>query len=174
MQISDADLQFIKEQIAYDRETGEFTYTCNRFIDRKFDPDNPPVVKKPPKLGHAAGERADKVYSGTYVGVYLLGKVFNAAHMALFFINGAWPEAVRYKNGTWDDLRADNLVAITRGEQASFAANARYEGNERKLPPNIYVCSNGEYIARKGKKRSKQFESVREAVQALQKERWVN
>lgn len=173
MRITDEELVQIKEQIRYEPETGEFFYTANRFIERKFDPARPMAVRRPPKLAHSEGQRADKEYSGTYIGVYVLGRVFNAAHMALFFINGAWPEAVQYKDHTWDNLAASNLVAITKSEQATKAASARYEGSERKLPPNIYVCSNGEFIARKGKLRTKQYESVREAVQALNKGRWI-
>lgn len=176
MLLTQIEFDEIKRQVRYEPETGEFFYKEDRWLERKFPTDDPQkvrVVPQPKKKAHNAGDRADKIYSGKYVGVYVLGKVLNAAHLALYFITGHWPEAVKYRNHTWDDLRAANLEPITRSQQATEAANARYEGQERGLPKNIYVTSNGKFIARVGDKTTKPYESVREAVQAKEKGRWL-
>ena len=173
MELTQIELDQIKKQIRYDGETGHFFYLQDRFIQRKFAEEM--ASPKPPKKVHSAGDRADKQYGQRkpYIGVYVLDRVINAAHLALFFLTGHWPEAVKYRNGDWGDMTAPNLEPRTRSQQTTEAAQARYEGQSRKLPANIYATSSGHYVAKKGNLKSKEYESIREAVQALNQGRWL-
>ena len=177
MILTQIDLDEIKKQVRYEPITGYFFYISDRFLERRFPVEM--AAPKPLKRAHSAGDRADKIYGKDkqYVGVYVVlrnkGRVVNAAHLALYFITGHWPEAVKYKTGDWGDISKDNLIPITRSQQTTEAANARYEGMGRKLPPNVYGTSSGWFVGRKGEKRTKEYESVREVLQAIRLNRWL-
>jgi hypothetical protein len=174
MILTQIELDKIKKQIRYEPETGQFFYLEDRFLERRFQKEMAAVKKL--KVAHRAGDRADKIYGKhkQYVGVYVLDRVVNAAHLALYFITGHWPEAVRFKTGDWGDMTKDNLIPITRSEQTTAAALARHEGSGRKLPTNVYGTSSGKFVGRVGDKRTKEFESVRETLQAIRLKRWIN
>lgn len=173
MILTQIELDQIKKAVRYDPETGFFFYNETKYLERRFTEQM--AAPKPLKVSYQANERADKIYGKRkqYVGVYVLSRVVNAAHLALFFITGHWPEAVRYKNGDWGDLTAPNLIPISRSEQTTQAAMARYEGFCRTLPPNVYGTSAGKFVGRKGDKKTKEFESVREVLQAIRLGRWL-
>lgn len=171
MILTQIELNEIQRQVGYEPDTGHFFYLNDRTVERQFKSDM--AVPKQPKIAHKAGDRADKIYANQYVGVYVLKRVINAAHLALYFITGHWPEAVKYRNGDWGDIMAHNLSPITRSQQTTEAAMARYEGFQRKLPANIYGTSAGKFVAKRGSRKTKEFESVREAIQAMEKGRWL-
>lgn len=171
MILTQIELDQIKAQVQYDPVTGHFTYTKDLYLDRRFPEQM--AAPKPLKLSHRAGDRADKIYGKSYVGVYVLKRVVNAAHLALYFLTGHWPEAVKFRNGDWGDIVGGNLEPRTRSQQTTEAAMARYEGQQRKLPPNVYGTSAGWFVGRKGDKRTKEYESAREVVQAMQRDKWL-
>lgn len=173
MILTQIELDQIKKEVRYEPETGHFFYNETKYLERRFPAEM--AAPRPLKVSHYKDERADKVYGNhkKYVGVYVIGRVVNAAHLALYLITGHWPEAVRYTTGDWGDISAPNLRPITRSEQTTSAAMSRHEGMGRKLPPNIYGTSAGQFVAKKGDKRTREYESVREAVQAMQKGKWL-
>ena len=171
MILTQIELDQIRTQVRYEQDTGHFFYIKDLFLERRFEKEM--AAPKPLKVSHRANDRADKIYGKQYVGVYVLKRVVNAAHLALFFQTGHWPEAVKFKNGDWGDITATNLIARTRSQQTTEAAQARYEGLPRKLPPNVYGTSGGWFIGRKGTQRTKEYESAREVVQAMNKGKWL-
>lgn len=177
MILTQIQLDQIKQEVRYDGELGQFFYLKDRllpFKPRNLDPDKQRVVTPPPKVAHRAGDRADKVYGGQFIGVYVLGKVLNAAHLALYFITGDWPEAVQFRDQNWRHLQQNNLAPITKSEQARLAATARYQEHERDLPPNVYGTSSGKFIGRVGDRRTAQFKTVKQVLMAIDMKRWVN
>lgn len=174
MILTQIELDQIKKEVRYEPETGHFFYLADRFIARRFEKEM--AAPKAMIRAHSAGDRADKIYGKgkAYVGVYVLSRVVNAAHLALYFITGHWPEAVRYRNGDWGDLVATNLEPRTRSQQTTEAAAMRYEGLPRKLPSNVYGTSAGWFVGRKGDKRTREYESVREVVQAMNQGKWLS
>lgn len=174
MILTQIELDKIKKEVRYEPETGHFFYITERWLVRRH---HMPMATQPkPKKAHEMGQRADKIYGKKkqYVGVYVIGRVVNAAHLALYFITGHWPEAVKYRNGDWGDLTAPNLEPRTRSEQTTLAAHARYEGFGRKLPPNVYGTSGGWFVGKMGTKRTREYESVREVLQAIRLNRWLS
>ena len=173
MILTQIELDKIKRHVRYEPETGHFYYLEDRFLERRFQEEMaaPKVLKK----AHSAGDRADKQYGRRkpYIGVYVLDRVINGAHLALYFLTGHWPEAVKFKTGDWGDLTAPNLIPITRSTQTTEAAKARYEGLPRKLPLNVYGTSAGKFVGRKGSKRTREYESVREVEQAMRLGKWL-
>lgn len=179
--LTQIELDAIKKQVRYEPETGHFYYLQDKYLVRKF-PEQMAAPKKP-KLSHSAGERADKQYGKVkpYIGVYVHldterhgPRVVNAAHLALYFLTGHWPESVRFRNGDWGDLTASNLEPRTKSQQTTVAATMRYEGSGRKLPPNVYGTSAGKYVGKVGNRKTREFESVREVLQAIRLGRWIN
>lgn len=173
MILTQIELDQIKQQVRYEPETGHFYYNETLYLERRFQEEM--AAPKPLKVSHLKDQRADKIYGNKkpYVGVYVLNRVINAAHLALYFLTGHWPEAVRYKSGDWGDMSKDNLIPITRSQQTTEAAMARYEGFGRTLPPNVYGTSAGKFVGRKGNKKTKEYESVREVLQAIRLGRWL-
>lgn len=174
MILTQIELDQIKKEVRYEPDTGLFFYNETTYLERRHHFEM--AVAQPVKVSHYKDQRADKIYGKgkrQYVGVYVLQRVVNAAHLALYFITGHWPEAVKYKSGDWGDLTAPNLIPITRSQQTTEAAMARYEGMGRKLPPNVYGTSNGWFVGKRGNKRTKEYESVREVLQAIRLNRWL-
>ena len=175
MILTQIELDQIKKEVRYEPESGHFFYNQDKYLERRFKEQM--AAPKPLKLSHKKDDRADKIYGKLigkqYVGVYVLGRVVNAAHLALFFLTGHWPEAVKFVTGDWGDVSKGNLVPRTRSQQTTEAAQARYEGLQRKLPPNVYGTSAGWFVGRKGDKRTKEYESAREVVQAMNHGKWL-
>ena len=171
MILTQIELDQIMQEVSYIPETGEFVYNQDLLLSRRYK--KPMAVEKPPKISHKAGDRADKIYANKYVGVYVLKRVVNAAHLALYFMEGHWPEAVKFRNGDWGDITAPNLESRTRSQQTTEAAMARYDGFERTLPPNVYGTSSGKFIGRRGRRRTREYESAREVVQAIGQDKWL-
>jgi hypothetical protein len=178
VELTQVELDQIKKQVRYEPDTGRFYYLTDRYVERRFPAEM--AAPKAPKLVHSAGDQADKIYGRRkqYVGVYVMlrgeGRVINAAHLALYLVTGHWPEAVRYRSGDWGDMTASNLEPRTRSQQTTDAATARYEGSGRKLPPNVYGTSAGWFVGKKGNQKTKEFESVREVLQAIRLNRWLS
>lgn len=174
-------LEEVKEQVAYDAETGEFTYLQERWIKRKFFDK---AVEPKPTLAQSANTRADKVYGEIrpFVGVYIRTgytpkhtpamAVVSASSLAIYLTTGNWPDAVLYKDGDWRNIRFDNLTAITQSELGAFAAVKTHK-HERTLPSNVYGTSGGQFIGRKGKRKTIVYDTPSEAAYAVATNLWV-
>lgn len=86
----------LKQTVAYDPATGEFTFIARR------------GHKKP-------GSRAGYLNPNGYVRITACGRYAWAQQVAWYFITGAWPtKEVDHENGVRHDNRAENLREATQ------------------------------------------------------------
>jgi recombination endonuclease VII/HNH endonuclease len=98
---SDLKVEFVRDVLAYDPQTGIFTW------------------KKPTSAKVSVGSVAGVVATNgrRYIGV--LGERHSAHRLAWFYHYGEWPTVnVRQENGNYDDVRIANLIQETPTETA--------------------------------------------------------
>lgn len=118
----------VHEVLAYDRETGAFTYRVR-------------VAQRAP-----AGAIAGSVNSEGYRHIRIDGRAYKAHRLAWLIETGSWPTAmIDHINGDRDDNRIANLREATRSQNL---ANSKVIRAGKLTQKGISQRSKGRWIAR--------------------------
>lgn len=177
----------VLRQVSYDPVSGIFAYLNDRYVTRRFHFQR--AVEPKPRLVQKVGDRADKAYGDSFIGVYLqVGwhegqqdgqtvrkptmAVLSATGLAILICDGYWPDAVLFEDSDWRNCKRSNLKPITQSEQGRLAGLAAHP-IARQLPRNVYGTSSGRFIGRRGRNKTEQFDTPEEARQSVEEENWV-
>jgi len=94
-----AAISELKTHVSYDRETGVFSWVQSA-------------------SGRIMSRPAGTKTSDGYVCVYILGRLYQAHHLAWAFVYGEWPDQIDHINRHRGDNRISNLRPATRSQNA--------------------------------------------------------
>ena len=121
----------VRAMVCYDESTGIFT---RRLESRRA----------------RCGDRAETMGSTGYPVVFVAGKTVTAARLALFLVNGVWPEGrVVALNGDKSDTRISNLREGPKGRQGALRGPLTVERLQELFD---YSPASGIFVRRKSGK----------------------
>lgn len=124
----------VAERLAYDAETGVFTWKPNESGSPQWN-------------GRFAGKATGSVDSDTgYVRIRLGSKLYYAHRLAWLLTTGDWPAGqIDHRNGVRTDNRLANLREATRAENAQ---NVALRKDNRAGATGVYLCRrSGRWVA---------------------------
>ena len=132
-----ADISELKAHLSYEPETGSFTWLRSA-------------------SGRIMSRHAGTVMSDGYVCIYVLGRLYQAHHLAWAFIYGAWPTQIDHINRKRGDNRLSNLRLATNSQNAhnkrepanntSGFKGIRFKKN--RWEASCMVCGKRKYLGR--------------------------